>query len=169
MTRGHCRSSWLTARTSGGWFGSQTACLVARGLAGVLTNWLNETWPRKLLVLRVHECGSSDHRVGSQEISSEGLRVSEGPLLRLSALIKKKLSDLTACMQTHRRANPLSHNTIGSSSDCNEMVWFSCGGFSEVRRTSLLLQESNSTTKSFQTPAFISHPVEKIKVMVLGP
>lgn len=115
MTFGNCWSSWLAARTNGGWFGSQTACLVAWGLAGVLTNWLNKIWPRELLVLCVHECGSSDHRVGSQEISSEGLEVSEVLLLWLSALIKKKLSDLTACMQTHGHANPPSHNTISSS------------------------------------------------------
>lgn len=112
MTQGNCGSIWLTVRTNGGWFGPQTACLVAWGLAGVSTNWLSKIWPRELLVLCVHECGSSDRRVDGQEISSEGLQVSEGPLLRLSALIKKTLSDLTACMQTHRHANPLSHNTI---------------------------------------------------------
>lgn len=132
---------WLTALTTwhkpiqlpGGWLTRGVSGLqTAWGLAGVSTNWLNKIWLAACSTGR-HDCsfptctnGDHDHGAGRANQLS-GFRGIRGPWLCLSALIQKNLSDLAACMQTHRHANPKSRITSNGGQLNDEMVWFSCG------------------------------------------
>lgn len=93
----NCLSSWLTVRTISVLFGSQTARLAARGLAGVSTNCLKE-----LLVLSV--CLNPLTIVWAAERTNQlrGFKSIWGVFTQSSAVIQKNLSDLAACMQTYR-------------------------------------------------------------------